>query len=193
MVVRYQKQFIVREYGCGESRPNTARMDPTRESESERTERTTRNTDYKTAVPGAENTSFIPGTISPIDCMSVVSVSTNNPTVEYWKYVYQSAQQQQQPKMPAPHSKKESTISRREALQPDVAYSDIQYTPRSGFDEEATAATHRRSKRKATGIQDDDLRYWQKILCGMFESIAAEEAAAAETEEGDTKRVPPSI
>ena len=172
---------IVHEYN-EEQHPNTARIDVARESESDRT---VRNEDKTGQTTGNENVSFIPGTISPIDCMSSVSISTNNPTTEYCKYVYNKIISSNAP----PHSKKES--AKKDVLQPDVTYSDVQYTPRSGLDDD-TAATTGHKKTKQSGVPDEDLKYLQKLLSGLFDSKAGEEVAEG-NDENDAKRAPPSI
>ena len=134
--------------------------------------------------------SFIPGTISPIENASVMSVSTSNPTVDYIKSWYSSKFMC----LPQPRGKQES--SRKDVLQPDVAYSDIQSTPRNECDDDISQKPVQKAvpKKKKSDIQEEDLKYLQKLLYGLVE-IGGEEAVG-DGEEGDgqtTKKSVPSI
>jgi len=173
-----------------ESHPDTARVEPERESGGDATERTSKNED-KQIMHRVESGNNLTGTISQTDCMSAMSVSTINPTAEYWRYINNNKMSAQ----PAQHSKKESLKSRKDLFLPDPTLSDIMLsTPRSAFEEENTASTalNIKNRKQIAGMTDEFSEEFQSILANFLENKTGEEVTN-ENEEGEPKKIPPSI
>ncbi len=175
------------EHADNTARNSTARDKPERNSPSAREDNNNEDKQSigyyasQTQTGGHETHSFIPGTISPIENASAVSASTNTQN-EYWKALYNSRLLAMQP----PTSKQES--SRKDVLQPDVAYSDVQSTPRNELDFEIgghkntnagigveTAARKPKSEVTREALEES-LQFMQRLFAGAAdEDLAGED------------------
>jgi len=113
----------------------------------------------------------ISGSISPIDTCSAASICTNNTIMEQLKVMSGKNIPQCIPKI---------FSSREDALQPDVAYSDMQLSPRDYCDEEAVIATQKKDNyyKKSQYMEKDWNGYLKK------------NENMSETEEGDRRNEP---
>ncbi len=141
------------------------------ESESEHTENTARKEGAEDKqgyyASQTQTHSFIPGTISPIDNASVVSASTNQ---DYLKMFYTSRGMSNPPQGSKPES-------RKDILQPEVSFSDVQCaSPRNDADEDIIG----------TGWEEG-LAYLPRLF---MEAGCEEPAEGSESERG---RKPPTI